>query len=703
MSREETFAQLPEDTMLLVNRVCNRFEQTWQTGERPRLETFIADLSDRQRRAALQELIPLEVEYRRLAGETVVSADYQGRFPDLDGSWLAGLCQTESPDLKPAPPPVALPPSGAPAKPRKTQRLGDYELLAKLGAGGMGTVYKALHRRMHRVVALKVLRADLKNKPDLQARFEREVRTAARLTHPNIVTAHDAREDKGFHYLITEFVDGHDLDRLVKQQGPMSPPQAMNYILQAARGLAYAHQRQVIHRDIKPANLLVDRSGILKILDMGLARLADESEWPSSLNPTLTASGMIMGTAAFMAPEQARDTRNADERSDVYALGCTLYFLLMGKPPYSGATAVEMILAHTNDPIPSLTRSGRGEPIPEPLQALFRRMVAKRADDRCQQMTEVVETLENMLQTAPTTTDNDSLTIVRRTPTPRAAPKSAKPLVKALLIAVPASLLIGGIALMDWVTFRRGDQPQSNPTPAPAVAGTSSTPAPPVTSSPIAPAAAAAALRYGLSFNGQNSYVAVPSLQLERNLPVTLEAWVLVRSQRVANVLSWLGPDWIALFQSGDGNWGIGRRLGDDSRLAVAKNELIALERWTHLAATIEGEKLALFVNGQRVPIDPVQYPMPETQGGLYVGGVRPDLLPADQNDRFFDGLIDAVRISRGIRYRTPFSPSRDLANDDSTLALFNLDAGTGNLMVDDSNRGHRGEIVNASWVRLPP
>jgi serine/threonine protein kinase len=269
-------------------------------------------------------------------------------------------------------------------------KIGNYDILDKLGTGGTGTVFKAKHRRMKRIVALKVLsRALCKDKTFVQ-RFQREVETIAQLSHPNIVMAYDADEAKVGHFLVMEFVNGQDLASVVQKHGPMGVAEAVDCILQAARGLEYVHQQGMIHRDMKPANLLRDASGTVKVTDLGLARISSTSTALAS--NALTQAGGVLGTVDYMPPEQALDSTNLDHRSDIYSLGATLYYLLTGQPPYPGQTMMDTLLKHRDAPIPSLCATRQD--VPAVLDDLYRRMMAKTTTTRVQSMSDVASALQ---------------------------------------------------------------------------------------------------------------------------------------------------------------------------------------------------------------------------------------------------------------------------------------------------------------------
>jgi hypothetical protein len=267
------------------------------------------------------------------------------------------------------------------------QRLGRYRLLQKLGEGGMGIVWLAQDENLDRRVAVKVLPPRSVADPGAVARFQREARALAKLSHPGIVQAFDSDAVGDQHLLVMEYVEGQSLTDLLKTKGRIAPTHAADYIQQAAQALAHAHHKGLIHRDLKPSNLLVTGNGQVKVLDLGLARFLQDQ----ISEPNLTREGLGMGTPDYTAPEQFRDAHRADPRSDLYALGCTLYHLLTGRMPFPGSSLSEKVRAHeTQEPIAVEELCPEA---PAGLALVVRRMMAKRPEDRFQTAQEVVEAL----------------------------------------------------------------------------------------------------------------------------------------------------------------------------------------------------------------------------------------------------------------------------------------------------------------------
>jgi serine/threonine protein kinase/Leucine-rich repeat (LRR) protein len=284
--------------------------------------------------------------------------------------------------------------------------LGNYIILDKVGQGGMGAVFKARHRRMNRLVALKVLPSSLSSIPEAIARFQREVEAAARLHHAHIAAAYDADEADGVHFLVMEYVDGPNLATYVREKGPLSVAAAVRLVAQAAEGLAAAHAQGIVHRDIKPSNLMVNRQGALKVLDLGLAQVRDGSA-PIDLTADATQTGRTMGTVDYMAPEQARDAKAVDARADIYSLGCTLYYLLVGRTPAPPGSAAEKLLWHQTQSAEPLIDVCPG--CTARLEALVKRMMAKEPSDRPGSMIDVAFELEACLYELPAGTGELSL------------------------------------------------------------------------------------------------------------------------------------------------------------------------------------------------------------------------------------------------------------------------------------------------------
>lgn len=272
----------------------------------------------------------------------------------------------------------------------KNFMIGRYRVLEPLGAGGMSRVYLCEHATMGHRVAMKLLPVQQGADPSMVERFFREARAVAALNHPNIVRAHDVAEEPGkFHYLVMDFVDGVNLHDLVQRHGPLSPERAAHYISQAAEGLQHIHESGLVHRDLKPGNLLLDRSGMIKILDLGLARF-NESESGPSITKKYDDKA-ILGTADFLSPEQAIQSSTVDIRADIYSLGATMYFLLAGRPPFPGDNVTQKLLAHQ---IKAPEPLGKLRPdLPPELIAVVDKMMAKKPEERYQQPIELVSAL----------------------------------------------------------------------------------------------------------------------------------------------------------------------------------------------------------------------------------------------------------------------------------------------------------------------
>jgi eukaryotic-like serine/threonine-protein kinase len=268
--------------------------------------------------------------------------------------------------------------------------LGKYKLLEHLGKGGMSQVYLAEHTLMRRKVAIKVLPKNRVEDATYLERFRIEARAAAKLDDPNIVRAYDIDQDGDTHYIVMEYVEGRDLHILVKEVGPLPYDKAADYIAQVSRGLAHAHAMGLVHRDIKPANCLLDKNQVVKLLDMGLARLIDDE---ASL--TLDNNENVLGTADYLAPEQALNSHKADARADIYSLGCTLYFLLTGHPPFPEGTISERLLKHQVEQPPSIFQDRPDAP--PGLVNICNRMMAKKVEERYQSADEVTERLVEWL------------------------------------------------------------------------------------------------------------------------------------------------------------------------------------------------------------------------------------------------------------------------------------------------------------------
>ena len=394
----------------------------------------------------------------------------QGRpdSPGPIGPSLAGLSMLAAGSPSPAPPATSTLPPGLADHP-------DYEILRELGQGGMGVVYLAENRLMGRKEVLKVVSGHLINRRGVLDRFLGEIRHAAQLHHPNIVTAYAALRVGESLVLAMEYVEGLDLARLVKARGPLPVAKASNYVHQAALGLQHAHEHGMVHRDIKPGNLMLAPQGyraVVKVLDFGLAKVSREVP----ADGTLTYEGQMLGTPDFIAPEQSVDARNADIRADIYSLGCTLYYLLTGGPPFQGTSLYDILQAHhSRDALP--LNLARPE-VPVELAALVAKMMAKEPERRFQTPAEVSKALTPFFKPGVNPGSGPSPEISRvgeAAPSPQRVGGGPAPALPATFGTAPAPAPRGpskpnpeGVAWESLIKFKEAEEPIVPAKPKPA-------------------------------------------------------------------------------------------------------------------------------------------------------------------------------------------------------------------------------------------
>ena len=420
---------------LMINEQCNRFEQEWKSGRRPVIEEFLRGVSDEIRPELSRALLDLDVHFRKTKGDEPQPADYETVlsptttdefFTDSsdDGATMSsevkGMCKTAWQDFKTAWHRGDNPQVREYCKEVQEEHFNDfldelvrggqltkyqvdniragesgslivekYEIREVIGEGGMGKVFKVRHKRLGDTeFAMKMISPRKQMDSKLKKRFRREARIAASLQDPNIVRTHDAGLDHNEPFVVMEYINGCDLGA---HGGPLKVDVAVNYTLQAARGLAAIHKKKIVHRDIKPSNLMLDNSNpeqpVVKILDLGLAVRRDEDK-----SQQITLTGERFGSVHTMSPEQFKDSRKVDARSDIYSLGCTLYYLLTGCFPFEGKSLAARIEGHTNTEAPPLR-----EKCPDATRRLGEivdRMLAEEPDDRQQSMAAVIDELE---------------------------------------------------------------------------------------------------------------------------------------------------------------------------------------------------------------------------------------------------------------------------------------------------------------------
>ncbi len=582
------------------------------------------------------------------------------------------------------------------------KKLGPYELLAKLGEGGMGAVYRAQHEHLGKMVAIKILPAVAMRDPALVGRFRREMKAVGALHHPNIVGAHDAGEAAGVHFLVMEYVAGKDLSTVLKELGPLSVEQAISCTLQAARGLEFAHRKGIVHRDIKPANLLLDEEGTLKILDMGLARL-DDNAHNIAAQEGLTQSGQVMGTVDYMAPEQAFDTHRADAKADVYSLGCTLYRLLTGQNAYAGDTIVQKILAHREKPIPSL-RAARPE-VPAALDKLFQQMLAKQTDERIS-MSDVVKELTALQASPSPATESFHLKQTPAlSPTPVVQSGGGQRKIPGVWLAAGFGAAAALILLTIVFIIRDKDDKEIARVNGPD--GSSVTVQQGTSQDKVKSVNSIQKIEnYALHFDGTKSYVSIPTLSGEIDAPHTIEAYVTPArigttiSDRYQAIMRLNGERETGLNQDYDlikAHRFDGR--SNSYQYQTSKPDPTLVNRRIHIANVSDGSRATLYVDGVPSTVQPKSGPRQASERGAYIGMASAPMKDGSLIDPF-SGVIDEIRISKTARYYKAFTPAPRFQSDSDTVALYHFDEGTGDILRDASGNGHDGKIVGAKWMR---
>jgi serine/threonine protein kinase len=732
----------------------------------------------------------------------------------------------------------------ADAEPATTSDLGElgqYKLLAKLGQGGMGAVYKALHTRLRRIVALKVLPADRIANEDAVARFDREMQAVGQLNHPNIVAAHDAGEVDGMHYLVMELVEGIDLSKLVRRIGPLDVADACEVIRQAAIGLQHAHGHGMVHRDIKPSNLMLAQTdegdAVVKVLDMGLALLDDGHAIP---HRELTSTGQMMGTLDYMAPEQGTDSHEVDIRADVYSLGASLFKLLTAQAPFSTEkynSALKLMMAKATEAAPSIATMR--DDLPDELVAVIDRMLAKEPDDRFSTPAETAKALAPFTEsadlrslldatldisaaeasgvatedfvksgshsTAPdeqlaptidassTSSPGDEAVGCGESRTNVATPEPKVRLADSphptrrwitpativgtaifVFLCVTAAVVIyiktdygrmvleihdeqiiaeveeDYLTLVDtasghkyaimWEYFfetDRGHREHNEPWETGTYAldsdklkltiiddngaeyetdeftlrrnGKVRARISLAASTPVV----VPSTNYKLAFDGESSYVEVPSFNYDGGHPITIEARVRsATNTKPMQTILLLGE---CRLVSNLGSFRFVVVPDESTHCAVQAVSGFEPDRSYHLAGVYDGGDFRLYVDGrlqqgrrqtydgknkettegipERISLQDL-YP---GEVGVFIGSAVPGGVSFGKER--FHGTIDEVRISKVARYAEDFTPAERFEPDEHTLALYHFDEGQGDTLIDSSRNNHHGKIVGAKWV----
>jgi serine/threonine protein kinase len=638
------------------------------------------------------------------------------------------------------------PPFGPPADASELGRLGKYRIQRELGRGGMGAVYLAFDERLQRKVALKVMLPKAAANATAKDRFLREARAAAQISSDHVVNIYEADEIAGVPFIALQYLQGYPLDEYLKKKGLPTVPQVIRLGRETALGLAAAHKLGLVHRDIKPGNVWLEApGGRVKILDFGLAKPVVSRE-----QHELTASGAIVGTPAYMAPEQGMG-RNVDGRADLFSLGCMLYRLTAGRLPFDGPTLMAILTAiATEEPPPVRTLNPQ---VPEPLADLIRRLLAKNPADRPATAADVVKELDAIGTAAKkpaAAVDPDAPTVaaaqVVYTPMAvtvppnnpfeylvgegssvedrpsavepaRAAGKRGKAPPWPLIAAAAgfAFLLLAGLAgIIIKITNKDGTVTEikvpdgskievskdGKPLVAVGPDAKVTTPNPPTPHAPTSPPPVNATVvnretglpagKSGLRFEPGDVAVAA-KVPVRPTTVVTIEAWLTFEAVQEVGARELIGTP------NGNVNTTDNRLTFYTFHGGAVSSDLIPKGRRVHVAAVNDGKKRYLYLGGKRVgESEDAGTPVPDNE--QQAAGERFTRIALGSDH--FTGTIDAVRVSTTARYDKEFTPPAEFQKDADTFALYLFDEGQGDTLKDSSGNGYHAKITGAKWVK---
>ncbi len=605
--------------------------------------------------------------------------------------------------------------------------LGDYVLISKLGQGGMGVVYEALHVRLDKKVAVKVLSADRMNNAEALGRFARETMAIGKLMHPNIIQALDAREENGTYFLVLEYVDGADLEELAEYVAQFEIADICEMMRQAADGLQHAHENGLVHRDIKPSNLFLAlskdserriKSAVVKILDLGLAQIVADSD-----KGNLTGTQQIMGTLDYIAPEQIQDSRSVDIRSDLYSLGCTFYFLLTRHRPFAlHVGQYQKMQAHVES-VPEAVDLHRSD-IPAEISEIVMKLLSKKPEERF----ETPRQLRNAL--APFCTGADLVTLAGQFEARRNAqhPGSfeqtkkielsdtekseilktldsnrdsvftdnnslstddARPVPKLVRWGLPFSLLAAVLFFFFWNNPLEEQAPLTEPnSPAgnvPAVATQDGT-------------VDEAKYRYAIRMDGIDDFIET-DFKYTQGYPITMEAWVKPKILEPFRKMAIFSNAEAAGFSLVIDPLMSPKFLFHDGFSYVIHNDAVPIpkEKEVHLAAVYDGISISLFTDGKRhgrnVSVKKRHHPSPLR---VYIGANPDPNFDGRERAGFralYEGLIREIRISKGVLYEKEFDVPRHFKPKANTILLYRFTKNDKKYVRDLSGNNHNGII----------